>query len=145
MMHAMIDWRKARGGMRSREGGSRTTVFEIPISSPFTHPIIPTNVAWSTFSLFSPILHIAFFAYPYPFPLIICPCRSHFELSRVNLVWGMTMHGATDAPPHSLPSQPSRGSPIYHPGVGRLRVTPALPAFAQETSYILCYSLFSCF
>lgn len=31
MMHVMIDWLKARGGMRSREGSSRTTVFKIPI------------------------------------------------------------------------------------------------------------------
>jgi hypothetical protein len=138
----MIDWRKARGGMRSREGGSRTTRFR-------DSHIISIYPSYSTHKrrlvdLFSPILYIAFFAYPYPFPLIICPYRPHFEPSRVNFVWGMTMHGATDAhahaPLHSLPSQPSRGSPIHHPGVGRLRVTPALPAFAQETSYIPCYS-----
>lgn len=48
-MHAMIDWRKARGGMKSREGGSRTTVFEIPILSPFPHAY-PQQTALGQFS-----------------------------------------------------------------------------------------------
>jgi hypothetical protein len=73
MMYVMVDWRKARGGMRSREGSSRTTVFKMPI--PFISILISpclstTNSAGSgrlfpAWLVFDPLFCTLQFAYPF--------------------------------------------------------------------------------